>query len=158
MNTPDPIEAPVAPASPEVLPNPESEKLHAMFSEMTTKSSALRNVTRCVLTDVVSDWVVSEYTAAVRELLHTQPDQDERWKMLRRIGNDMATYRRGDHRGAWLALQWTKFDEAVRQAEEEKERRDNPALGCITQATMEKIEQEIGLLPPRRQPNVEKVK
>ena len=110
-------------------------------------------MTRCVLTDVVSDWVVSEYTAAVRELLHTQPDQGERWKMLRRIGNDMATYRRGDHRGAWLVLQWAKFDEAVRQAGEEQARRDNPALGCITQATIEKIEQEIGLLPPRRQPN-----
>ena len=123
-----------------------------MFSEMTAKSSALRGVTRCVLTDVVSDWVVSEYTVAVRELLHAQPDQSERWKILRKIGNDMATYRRGDHRGAWLTLQWTKFDEAVRKAEEEKERRDNPALGCITQATMEKIEQQIGLLPPRPQP------
>jgi hypothetical protein len=153
MNTPDPIEAPVAPQSPEAPLDPEAEKLRGIFSELTTKSSALRNVAGCVLTDVVSDWVVSEYTAAVRELLHTQPDQGERWKMLRRIGNDMATYRRGDHRGAWLVLQWAKFDEAVRQAVEEKERRDNPAMGCITQATLEKIEQEIGLLPPRRRPN-----
>src|SRR5215203_6002648 len=105
MNTPDPIEAPGASPPPETPPNPESEKLSAMFSEMAMKSSGLRTASKGVLTDVVSDWVVSEYTAAIRELLHTQPDQDERWKMLRRIGNDMATYGRGDHRGAWLVLQ-----------------------------------------------------
>ena len=53
--------------------------------------------------------------------------------------------RRGDHRAGWLGLQQAKFDEAVRQAAEEKERKDKPAPKILTQETLEKIERELKL-------------
>ena len=112
------------------------------------------------LTDKLAQWLAVRYAAAAHALATTEGDPETAWRRLREFCGDLVELRRGDHGAARLRLQreWLALDQTNAEHAREKlfwEWTKRPDVSeklypgqerVISEATLKKIERELGLL------------
>ena len=131
-----------------------------MLTDMAAETRDLKHAVDGSITEIMANWLASQYALVVREQLAGLPSGPERFKLVRLVTTDLTALRRGDHSAERLVLdrerlaferecverakaaefwKWTKQPEIRRKLWPQKR-------NGITQKTLRKVERELNLI------------
>ena len=103
-------------STPSFRPAPPAEgpvtlsELKAMLLELKAETEELKAAAGGSITDVMADWVAAQYLLAARKELAAQPEDPERFTLLRQIATDTVALQRGAHWSSRLKLDREKLE------------------------------------------------
>jgi hypothetical protein len=86
------------------------DEIKSLLQELAAETEEFKRAAGGSITDVMADWVASQYLLALRQELAALPQGPERFKLLRHASGDVAALQRGGHRTARLQLDREKLE------------------------------------------------